>query len=178
MPISRRCEASSFEEAPAPYLRIGPRLRRRTAPCLTLSRSGVLRAICLANACDVPSTSEARIRPDFHRSLETLSSITIIGEFEPKFWARCFLSPAKPVSWRHQAPPQVSEVSGPERSKKSKILAGDSQLLHHGVQGRARHPETDGGGADHTPGFLEHADDVFTLHLGKRAAFSLHRLGP
>src|SRR6202049_2429854 len=50
----------------------------------------------------------------------------------------------------------------------SKIAAGDSQLLHHGVQGRSWHPETGGRRADYATGLPENAQDVIPLHFLKR----------
>ena len=47
----------------------------------------------------------------------------------------------------------------------SKIAAGNSQLLHHGVQGRARHLETGGRNADHATGLAENAQDVIPLNF-------------
>ena len=50
-----------------------------------------------------------------------------------------------------------------------KIVAGDPQLPHHGVQGRAWHPETGGCSADHATGLPENADDIFAFHFRERA---------
>ena len=52
----------------------------------------------------------------------------------------------------------------------SKFAAGNSQLLHHGIQGRAWHPETSCRSADHAPSLPENSQDVFPLHFLERAA--------
>ncbi len=74
----------------------------------------------------------------------------------------------------------VSILAGPHHPDlhKSRILAGDAQLPHHGVQRRAWHPETGGCGADHATGFPQNADDIFTLHFCERAAGSFHCISP
>lgn len=52
--------------------------------------------------------------------------------------------------------------------RKSKILTGNPELAHHGVQGCAWQPETGSSNANQAPGLPENADYIFTLHFGER----------
>jgi hypothetical protein len=56
------------------------------------------------------------------------------------------------------------------KARPLEIVAGDSQLLHHGVRSRARHPEASSHGTNHAAGLPEDTQDVFPLDLFERRA--------
>ena len=65
---------------------------------------------------------------------------------------------------------QTDDMRSNDGVRSLKILAGDPQFPHHGIQSRAWHAQTSGRFADHLARLPQHPDDVFPLHLLERIA--------